>query len=979
MFHNAKMRSGGNSRDRIWSRSWKAAALVLSLGLAVSIFAAHIMPALTMERAVMLDCRLSIHQHTGSCFDGEGEIICGYADFVVHTHNGDCYDGSGRLICSLPEVETHVHRASCYSDPELLCGLVESDGAEEDGSFSETENAPEIVQGHVHTDACYELVLTCAAEEGGGHTHTDSCYGPGEESLTCGMEEHAHTDACYVEGELTCGTEEHTHSDACWTEGDPVLICGQEEAAGHLHGEECYEQVLICELPEAAAETETEVPSEEPVPAPQGHVHGEACYGEPRLTCGREEIVLHTHDAGCFDESGRLTCGMLEVQEHIHDESCFPQESDFHEDDTAADVPETGTDAGEEAGTVPEEDPAAEETPPAEEEFPWWEELPENLPPADDPWWDGKIPPEDGDPAGGDAAPEEDAEGNPPEEEILDEEEPPAPEETLPEEEPAPEEELPEEEPAPEGLPEEELVPEEEAPQEAPAIQQSDSSWASVEKPGYTPPQEGALSEAAQALTDAVDTVSGFVRHTADLERSHDLEADITDVQVLREHDGRWVSADTVMDGERVQVTVSYSIGEGIIGRDVRRMHYLLPDGLQMDGSQEGFIWTGDGCQVGTYEIDAGGLIALAFDEPFADGKAFTGQLWFACTVSAEDVNADGEIIFGGNGGFLTLVTAPEEETNGLAVHQTGAYSKDSGNLAYTLTISSTEEQDGTLTVQSTFEEGKAAVLPDSFTIWEERDGALRELSLDEAARLTADADGAGWTAELNAPRGPVSYTITWEAVPVKDADGGFRTANRASAQLAGAAAEDVCVIACAPEQLEYTLTVYSPDAETGVPVAGALYGLYDFRGELLDTASSDDAGEAVFREVVPDTLLYIQQIQAPNAYQLSGARVWFHYDDTDSAELEAQLAAAAESAVFREGDRQPEAVTNRGETDVLREGYAATAEAIEVPQQPAQAGYELPATGGPGTARYMAGGIALLLAAGLTYLLPRLREKRHP
>ena len=167
--------------------------------------------------------------------------------------------------------------------------------------------------------------------------------------------------------------------------------------------------------------------------------------------------------------------------------------------------------------------------------------------------------------------------------------------------------------------------------------------------------------------------------------------------------------------------------------------------------------------------------------------------------------------------------------------------------------------------------------------------------------------------------------------------------------------------------------------AETGVPVAGALYGLYDFRGELLDTASSDDAGEAVFREVVPDTLLYIQQIQAPNAYQLSGARVWFHYDDTDSAELEAQLAAAAESAVFREGDRQPEAVTNRGETDVLREGYAATAEAIEVPQQPAQAGYELPATGGPGTARYMAGGIALLLAAGLTYLLPRLREKRHP
>ena len=64
---------------------------------------------------------------------------------------------------------------------------------------------------------------------------------------------------------------------------------------------------------------------------------------------------------------------------------------------------------------------------------------------------------------------------------------------------------------------------------------------------------------------------------------------------------------------------------------------------------------------------------------------------------------------------------------------------------------------------------------------------------------------GQPWAGDP-APRGPVSYTITWEAVPVKDADGGFRTANRASAQLAGAAAEDVCVIAHAPEQLEYTL-----------------------------------------------------------------------------------------------------------------------------------------------------------------------------
>ena len=786
MFHGAKRKSGGGTR--LWPCGWRAAALVLSTGLAASIFAAHTMPALTLERAASLDCRLSLHQHTGSCFDGEGRILCGYADFAVHTHGSGCYE-DGRQVCPLPEIEAHVHRASCYGEPELLCGLEEAESAGEDGAFPEPESAPDHAAGHIHTDACYELTQTCPMEEGGGHTHTDSCYGPGEAHLACGMEEHTHTDSCYgPEENLACGMEEHAHTDACWTEGDPVLLCGQEEAEGHIHGEDCWERVLICEMPETEAETAAKaVSSEAQEPAAPGHVHSEACYGEPQLTCGREEIILHTHDGDCFAEDGRLICGMLEVREHIHDESCFPRESDLPEDDPVTD--------GEEA--------EAGEAPP-EEESPWQEELPEN-PPADDPA-EEETPPADGE-----LPPEEDAESGLPDEEIRDEEEHPAPEEALPEEGAAPEEEPQDEAPVPEVLPEE-------GSQEVPDVQQSDGSGASVEKPGCTPPQEEALPAEEQ--------------------------------------------------------------------------------------------------------------------------------------------------------------TPADPEAAGLEIRQTGAYSAESGRLTYTLTVFCAGEPDERLTVQSAIEEG--GVLPDSFTIWEEQGGTRRELPLDDGTvRLTAGADGAGWTAELSPPPGPVSYTITWEAAPVKDADGGFRVSGRASAQFAGASAEDVCVIAHAPEQTAYTLTVFSPDAETGAPVAGALYGLYDFRGELLATASSDAAGNAVFQEVVPDTLLCIQQIQAPAPYQPSEDRVWLHYDDADGAEIQAQLAAAVESAVFREGDRQPETVTNRGETQVLWNGYGATAEAIEIPQQPALPAYELPAAGGPGTAGYLAGGAALLLAAGLTYLLPRLKRQR--
>ena len=50
--------------------------------------------------------------------------------------------------------------------------------------------------------------------------------------------------------------------------------------------------------------------------------------------CGQEEILLHTHDASCFDADGHWICGKMQVLEHIHDQSCFPVE------DTATDIPQ---------------------------------------------------------------------------------------------------------------------------------------------------------------------------------------------------------------------------------------------------------------------------------------------------------------------------------------------------------------------------------------------------------------------------------------------------------------------------------------------------------------------------------------------------------------------------------------------------------------------------------------------------------------
>lgn len=213
---------------------------------------------------------LNLHQHDGTCYDSEGNLTCGYADFVVHQHDSACYDENGNRWCPLPEIETHEHTRSCYA-------VLEAD-------------APEV---HTHTDDYYtvergELICTESTEP--AHVHTDNCYTE-TSALVC-EEDHEHTESCYATTrELTCGDTE-----------EPV----------HQHTDQCYEQIktLICELP-------TE-PAEEAEPA------------EPELICGEKEIILHTHepyespeDPGCYDDDGNLICGKIQVLEHQHTDACF--------------------------------------------------------------------------------------------------------------------------------------------------------------------------------------------------------------------------------------------------------------------------------------------------------------------------------------------------------------------------------------------------------------------------------------------------------------------------------------------------------------------------------------------------------------------------------------------------------------------------------------------------------------------------------
>lgn len=208
---------------------------------------------------------LNLHQHDDTCYDSEGNLTCGYADFVVHQHDSACYDENGNLWCPLPEIETHEHTGSCYAVPEA--------------------DAPEV------------------------HTHTDDCYTVERDELTC--TEHVHTDDCYTETSALVCEEDHEHTESCY-ETTRELTCGDTEEPVHQHTDQCYEQIktLICELP-------TE-PAEEAEPA-----EPELICEEKEIILHTHEPYESPEDPGCYDDDGNLICGKIQVLSHQHTASCF--------------------------------------------------------------------------------------------------------------------------------------------------------------------------------------------------------------------------------------------------------------------------------------------------------------------------------------------------------------------------------------------------------------------------------------------------------------------------------------------------------------------------------------------------------------------------------------------------------------------------------------------------------------------------------
>lgn len=180
----------------------------------------------------------------------------------------------------------------------------------------------------------------------------------------------------------------------------------------------------------------------------------------------------------------------------------------------------------------------------------------------------------------------------------------------------------------------------------------------------------------------------------------------------------------------------------------------------------------------------------------------------------------------------------------------------------------------------------------------EDANGNLTELR--QGADYTVIYDGSGNQKDANGkpihvldivvlhPQ-PVKYILDYDTTLLmpEQVTAGIKYTNSATITLWGQAITDTTVekvyadinIAAKSYQVELMKT----SAETGLPLPGATFGLYNENGGLITTGTTDANGKLLFQTntvagiiLREHVLYYVQEIIAPNGYELDSTKHWF-------------------------------------------------------------------------------------------------------
>ncbi len=227
-----------------------------------------------------------------------------------------------------------------------------------------------------------------------------------------------------------------------------------------------------------------------------------------------------------------------------------------------------------------------------------------------------------------------------------------------------------------------------------PQIPEDATSWAIVEKEGFSSPRAGGIM-----MLFSVMEPEGQVSRSA----GYDFTEDIVSATVSKLENGKWVPSTEFTNGDSAKVEIQYTIPANIIGSGNQTIYYQLPDGVQLPQAEEGTVYDGEK-SVGSYIIDTDGRITVTFDDSFSDDKPFTGTIGFQGKISVEDDGSQQEINFGSHGGTITV--KPTKSQTDIHTEKTGKYDAENKKIHYTITTSTQKGTEGTVTISDRFNHG---------------------------------------------------------------------------------------------------------------------------------------------------------------------------------------------------------------------------------------------------------------------------------
>ena len=216
----------------------------------------------------------------------------------------------------------------------------------------------------------------------------------------------------------------------------------------------------------------------------------------------------------------------------------------------------------------------------------------------------------------------------------------------------------------------------------------------------------------------------------------------------------------------------------------------------------------------------------------------------------------------------------------------------------------------------------------------------------------------------------PVMYILDYDATLIipEQITEGIKYGNSASITLWGESITDSSVDKVYADfniaAKSYKILVYKTAEESGNPLEGAKFGLYNQEGGLIITGITNENGELLFQTDIVNgivlrehLLYYLQELKAPHGYQLNDTKYWFCFcgETTESCKECTKLMQGMDITRFP--------FEQKGEIQVTNQRMY----------------YSLPGTGGPGVYPFVIMSVIFIITPLIYRLsLKRKRERRE-